>query len=175
MKHVIIGDLHGRDIWKEAPMDDQSKFIFLGDYVDSLRKSDQEILENLRDVIAFKARYPWRVVLLTGNLDAQYMYYPHYRCAGFRASAQPALTKLFRANDHHFAYAYQVRNMLFTHAGVTNTWFRQLKCDEVYRRYRYGNKPIADTMNAMRRNAHAPALFTPCRVRTGQDSDGSAV
>ena len=34
MKHVIIGDLHGKDVWKEININCYDRVVFVGDYVD---------------------------------------------------------------------------------------------------------------------------------------------
>jgi len=48
MKHVIIGDLHGRDVWQQVNFSKYEKAVFLGDYVDSFKRSDRVILDNRR-------------------------------------------------------------------------------------------------------------------------------
>jgi predicted phosphodiesterase len=58
MKHVIIGDLHGRDVWKKVDFQQFQKAIFLGDYVDSFKRSDKQILQNLKEIIALKKQHP---------------------------------------------------------------------------------------------------------------------
>lgn len=35
MKHIVIGDLHGKDIWQTIDFTQYEKVVFLGDYVDS--------------------------------------------------------------------------------------------------------------------------------------------
>lgn len=36
MKHIAIGDLHGRDTWQQVDTKLYDKVIFLGDYADSM-------------------------------------------------------------------------------------------------------------------------------------------
>jgi predicted MPP superfamily phosphohydrolase len=84
MKHIAIGDLHGRDTWQQVNTKLYDKVIFLGDYVDSHTLSDLVILENLKKIIALKKRPPEKVVLLLGNHDAHYLHYPRFECSGFR-------------------------------------------------------------------------------------------
>lgn len=175
MKHIIIGDLHGRDVWKRAPLDGDSMIVFLGDYVDSKYRSDHEILSNLKEIIAFKKSNPERVVLLIGNHDAHYIHYPYFPCPGFRPSAQFELTSLFSDHRHRFQLAYQVDNILFSHAGLTNTWLRRAKGDPIFNRYSYPNLTLAETLNMVEWKSRAAILYAPCHYRTGENSDGGPV
>src|ERR1700748_2969021 len=105
MKHVIIGDLHGRTIWERVNFSNYQKAVFLGDYVDSFTRSDGVILDNLKNIIALKKQYPEKIVLLLGNHDVQYLHYPQYHCPGFRPCLQPELTNIFRSNRGLFQMA----------------------------------------------------------------------
>jgi 3',5'-cyclic AMP phosphodiesterase CpdA len=126
MKFLVISDLHGRTVWKEADFDKYDQVIFLGDYTDSYIVDDETIYTNLHDIIQLKCEKPDKFVLLIGNHDAQYIHFPHYRCSGFRAWAQPALSDLFAKYYTLFEVAYQQGAYLFTHAGITNKWLTRL-------------------------------------------------
>ena len=128
MKHIAIGDLHGRDTWQQVNTKLYDKVIFLGDYADSHALSDLVILENLKKIIALKKRQPGKVELLLGNHDAHYLHYPRFQCSGFRPTMQRDLTALFQKNADLFRIAYQKDNHLFTHAGVTNNWYTARLC-----------------------------------------------
>lgn len=122
MNILIISDLHGRTIWKKARLADYDRVVFLGDYTDSFVETDETIYSNLLEIIQLKRKKPDTFTLLIGNHDAQYLHFPHYRCAGFRAWAQPSLSKLFAKYEKLFQVAYQQDRHLFTHAGVSNKW-----------------------------------------------------
>ncbi|QHT66408.1 metallophosphoesterase [Rhodocytophaga rosea] len=124
MKIIAIGDIHGKSVWIRASQDNKEAdlVIFLGDYVDG-SLSNQEIYDNLHTILEIKKLMPEKVILLIGNHDLQYFYYPAYRCSGFRAEAQPALSALFTENKDLFSVAYQYKNYLFTHAGISGRWF----------------------------------------------------
>ena len=93
---LTIGDLHGKDVWKQIinkynQEDDLHKIVFLGDYLDSFDVSKVGQLENLRELIEFKERFPYIVELLIGNHDIQY-YLPmsfidKNRCSGFQSES----------------------------------------------------------------------------------------
>ena len=123
MKVLTIGDIHGRDDWKEKISDDYDLIVFLGDYVDSFDKSNVEILHNLKEIIKLKEEDE-RVVLLLGNHDLQYLFsYRDYGCSGYRPEATFDLGEIFKNNHDKFKAAYQIDNYLWTHAGVSYNWY----------------------------------------------------
>ena len=126
MNILTISDLHGRAVWKEADLAASDRVIFLGDYTDSYVEIDETIYHNLLEIIELKKKKPDKFVLLIGNHDAQYMHFPHYRCSGFRAGAQPLLSSLFAKHEKLFQIAHQQGAYLFTHAGVTDKWLTRL-------------------------------------------------
>jgi len=139
MKVLIIADIHGRTNWQfygniEEMLKDSNKetmydkYIFLGDYVDSWTETDAVILNNLEKLISLKKAYPDKIILLLGNHDLQYMFsYKLHGSSGYRPNSYQELHKLFNDNKDLFLPIYQIDNYLFTHAGITTTWIRQLK------------------------------------------------
>jgi len=123
---LSISDIHGRYMWRNAPLDDADHVVFLGDYVDSMLYDDDEVISNLEAIIRYKKKNRDRVTLLVGNHDIQYLYYPLYPCSGFNPAVQPTLSKLFRENQNLFQVAYQQGSVLYTHAGVSATWLSRL-------------------------------------------------
>lgn len=126
MKILTISDLHGRTSWRQANFDEADYVVFLGDYTDSYFVDDSTIYTNLQAIIELKRTNPDKFVLLIGNHDAQYLHFPHYRCSGFRNWAQPALSSLFAKNHDLFQVIHQQGTYLFSHAGITNQWFKRL-------------------------------------------------
>jgi predicted MPP superfamily phosphohydrolase len=146
MKHIIIGDPHGKDVWKQIDFEEYDKVVFLGDYVDSFTLPDLVIDQNLQDIIALKKDHPYKIILLLGNHDIQYLYYPEFRCSGYRDSMKRPLQALFTYNRELFQVAYQCKNHLFTHAGITNAWY--LGFIKVPRGYKQGeHETLADILN----------------------------
>src|SRR5580704_9577331 len=107
MKHLVIGDLHGKDCWKDVNFNAYDKIVFIGDYVDHWNLADRVISRNLIRVIDLKKKHPDKVELLLGNHDVQYLHYPHFLCSGFRPEMQRLLTDVFNVNRHLFKVAYQ--------------------------------------------------------------------
>lgn len=157
MKIMVIGDIHGESIWKKFGDIEQllqsnifeteyDKYIFLGDYVDSFRITSEKIIQNFHDILRLKKNYPGKVVLLIGNHDIQYFLEPfhkfssEYRCSGYRPEYHLTLYELYQENKDLFQAAYQVDNYLFTHAGVSERWYKEVyKMSSQIEEYGYEN------------------------------------
>jgi Calcineurin-like phosphoesterase len=171
MKIIAIGDIHGRDTWKKIAVDAFDKIVFIGDYVDSRLISEEDIINNFMEIIALKKTMPDKVVLILGNHDVHYMFYPHFTQNGFMKNCQEELTELFVTNKDLFQVAYQMKNYLFTHAGVSKTWYGEnLKY--------FGDNPtsVSDILNDMYHDEQArEVLFQAGSLRGGTDSCGGIV
>jgi len=175
MRILVVGDLHGKDCWREIEVGDYDKVIFLGDYVDGDTHSDEEVYENLQNVRILKEQYKDKVLLLLGNHDIQYLHYPVYRCSGFRMSMADKLSRFFNNYIHLFQLAYQVNNFLFTHAGLSNAWYRQFKaCVEshpVNYKLQHFNT-LADALNSLEETDYRDILHQISVYRGGMADHG---
>lgn len=131
LKVLVVGDIHGRhelvteafDVFLKQHYD---KIIFIGDYTDSFDRSDQDIIRCINVVTGMKQTYPDGVILLIGNHDEQYLNHDvgyGIKCSGFRPKLHLALSHVMIAKKKLFHYAYGIGNYLFTHAGVSQSWF----------------------------------------------------
>ena len=131
MKIAVIGDLHGKNCWKkliEGRFDKFDKIIFMGDYSDDswVTFTDEEIVNNLKDVIEFKKNHNDKVVLIIGNHDFQYIVgYP--TASRYRKSYAKEMHKIFNDNSDIFNTIHIENNYIFTHAGITNGWIEYIK------------------------------------------------
>ena len=131
MKIAIIGDLHGKDCWKQLIKDkinSVDKIIFMGDYSDDswIQFEDREIIDNLKEVIEFKKKYNEKVELLIGNHDFQYIVgYP--TASRYRKSYAKEMNQIFKDNEELFKIIYIKNNYIFSHAGITNGWIDYIK------------------------------------------------
>jgi hypothetical protein len=124
MKQVIIGDIHGRDIWKqiliaEEPFD---RVIFLGDYFDSREGiAPLKQLENFLDIVKFKEDNLNRVIMLIGNHDWHYLPYINSTgMSGFQYQMYPTFSHVLGDNEVFLQMAFADENgVLYTHAGVS--------------------------------------------------------
>jgi predicted phosphodiesterase len=133
MKIIAIGDIHGRSKeWKQiAGSHTFDKLIFIGDYWDSFNIPYIEQLHNFREICQFKEEHPDKVVLLIGNHEFHYLpvagiYEEQY--SGYQKKKAMEIGYELQRNLHLFQMAYQQKlrydTCLFTHAGVTKTWFK---------------------------------------------------
>lgn len=132
-KIIIIGDIHGRTIWKQIVEDnpDANLFIFMGDYFDSFDINTMEQMHNFRDIIAFRKDNPDKVITLLGNHDYHYTSGCIGSYSGFDYSImfnmRLELDDLIK--EGVLIMAHQIGNYLFTHAGVTKTFCQEQKID----------------------------------------------
>ncbi len=172
MKHIVIGDLHGKNCWRDIDIDAFDKVIFLGDYVDHWTLPDAEIFRNLNEIIELKIANREKVELLLGNHDVQYLYYPNYLCSGFRPGMQRLLTAQFNANRQLFKIAYQKGKYLFSHAGVTNQWYQQFLQLPLIREIQDENDNIADLLNKADQTSQRWLLHRAGKARGGEGTGG---
>lgn len=172
MHIVAIGDVHGRDAWKEIKGTEADQIIFIGDYVDPHRPiPDLEVIQNLEEIIAFRKSQPERVTLLLGNHDAQYLHYPLYQCSGHRADLQATLGGLFLENEDLFKIAWQHGNYLFTHAGISWGWYNRHLT--VFNEMEKEN--LAETLNAIHDSEYRDILFKVSSKRGGWYAYGGPI
>ena len=128
-KIVVIGDIHGRDVWNKIvdQNPDADLFIFLGDYVSTHENIDTDTqLNNLFDILLFKEENPDKVILLRGNHDMQHLGYYWAECSGFfrgvaREMSKPEVRDRYLRDTQ---WVYVMDNIVFSHAGITARWFK---------------------------------------------------
>jgi UDP-2,3-diacylglucosamine pyrophosphatase LpxH len=172
MKHIIIGDLHGKDCWRTINIKKYDKVVFIGDYTDAWTLSDLAIYQNLQNIIKLKKRNWDKVVLLLGNHDIQYLYFPRFQCSGFRPTMQMQLTALFKNNKDCFQVAYQKGDHIFTHAGITNAWYNAFLRIPILETIRDEKDTLADLLNKVDQTSMQYLLHATGHVRGGKDNGG---
>lgn len=126
---MAIGDVHGRDDWKEIVRreSDADKFIFVGDYFDTHENIGpaQQII-NFNKIYDFKLEDVDRTVLLIGNHDFHYMAGAGESYSGFQpyyyVDINHYVTEALKAGLFQVAYLDKELKTLFTHAGVSSVW-----------------------------------------------------
>lgn len=123
MLYNIIGDIHGRDAWRQLVREDAVN-IFLGDYFDPYDsdedKAGEEELANLQAIIQFKLQHP-ETILLLGNHE--YHYLSDERYSRYNDSLAERFAECIRQHWHLFQAAYAIgKRILVSHAGVTQPW-----------------------------------------------------
>jgi len=168
---LSIGDVHGLSNWKdfifgggyEKWRSDQDhsvikhdKIIFIGDYFDSFTVPNAEMKHNIMEIIHLKETLGDRVVLLLGNHDIHYID-KKYRCSGIRPEMWFDFNEIMRMNSHLFQAAYQYKDILWSHAGLTRgSW-------EIYKRFldEEGIKyeDYADALNILYKMNYEPIFY----------------
>ena len=123
MLYNIIGDIHGRDAWRQLVREDAVN-IFLGDYFDPYHYDDinpgEQELANLLDIIEFKQQHP-ETILLLGNHE--YHYLSDERYSRYNDLYADRFAESLRQHWHLFQVAYAIgKRILVSHAGVTQPW-----------------------------------------------------
>lgn len=154
---LVIGDLHGRNVWKAVNPLNYSEIIFVGDYVDSFDLHNETILQNLEDLITFKKQTEkqiCKVTLLLGNHDLQYALDSNFNrspfiCSGFRHSMFGVLNRIFKENKDDFKIAARCHEYLITHAGVTDAWVKTLLNNSDSKRFGFDKIDLCESLNMM--------------------------
>lgn len=138
-KTLILGDIHGRTIWKDILEKEQpQRIIMLGDYVATHEGiSAREQIDNLEEILTLKQERPDDVILLRGNHDLQHLGYYWAECSHLTQEVQRHMaTTEFRQRFlsltqwvHEFTW--EGKRMLCSHAGVSKVWLEGTSINEV--------------------------------------------
>ena len=131
LKLAAIGDIHTK-LWiinqAKKLLPNYDKMIFLGDYVDDWDASPEASYETVKQLIDLKLQYPKKVILLAGNHCQSEGFAGSFRCSGFREETHQLVKDLYKTRDNGnaplFQIAYSKGSYLFTHAGVTNQFWK---------------------------------------------------
>ena len=129
-KTIFIGDIHGRSTWKEIIQAEQpDRVVFVGDYFDSFDIPGIDQLHNFKEILAYKRSADIEVILLIGNHDHHYLQvgetYSGYQPAmqwDFCAELRSAIGQTRWATSRDLQIAYQLDNLLVSHAGISSVW-----------------------------------------------------
>ena len=124
MKTVVIGDVHGRSLWKLiVNQENPDRVIFVGDYFDSFEISGVEQIQNFKEIIEYKKTSGKEVIMLIGNHDHHYFPEVGYTgTSGYQSGIAPSINQVIDENREHLQIAYSFGEFLFTHAGVSPTF-----------------------------------------------------
>lgn len=128
---IIFGDIHCKSrIIKKAKelLPKYDRAIFLGDYVDDWLASPEASYNTLKELVDLKLDNPQKVILLLGNHDQSEGWAKDFRCSGFSEQTHSLAKDFYRIRNETnvplFQVAYSKGNYLFTHAGVTNQFWK---------------------------------------------------
>ena len=133
MKILIIGDVHESDFWTEHVQknkDRVEKIVFMGDYFDSFKKvSAQVAFENFKKILALRQTLgEEKVILLIGNHDFHYTKFCMGRYSGFSTTTFVLVGSFLDelVDSGTLVLSYESDGYLFSHAGVSETWFKEM-------------------------------------------------
>ena len=136
MDYLFIGDIHGRDSWRElkSKVFLFDKIIFVGDYVDSFDIKPFNISRNLSEIIKFKKDNMDKVILLIGNHDFAYVN-EYSNISRFNHVFSLDYKRLFIDNWSLFdlAWGFKIRDRyaLVTHAGLTKRFYDDFIVEQI--------------------------------------------
>lgn len=138
MKSLVIGDIHGKTIWKDIiDKENPDKVIFLGDYVSTHGdESAEQQITNLDSILEYKINNPDIVILLRGNHCMQHLGYSWAECSGWNQKVYEMMK--LRKDDYlnltQWVYIDDNLKTIFSHAGVSIMWMEQIaKIDSIYK------------------------------------------
>ncbi len=137
MKVLAIGDIHGRTNWKiicAKHLSDVDLIIFIGDYFDAYDRkiTPQMEIDNFKEILEFYKLNPKKVRLLIGNHDYHYLDHVKEKYSRYNELHASEINGIFKSElrsdltvEEHMHYCLHVDGVLYSHAGITNTWFNQ--------------------------------------------------
>lgn len=133
MKTIIVGDIHGRSIWKKISENTYDKFVFIGDYFDTHGNSysANRQIQNFKDILAFKRANMDKVILLTGNHCCHYIKGFGETYSGYQSSYAIDIGEVIHEalREDLLQMCYIHDRFLCVHAGVTKTWCKDNEID----------------------------------------------
>ena len=133
MKILVLGDIHGRTIWKDIiEKENPDLVIFLGDYVSTHGfETAKEQIENLEDILQYKEQNPNTTILLRGNHDIQHLGYYWAACSGLDREVLDKMSQSeFKErflNLTQWIYIDKNLKTLFSHAGISSRWLQHVE------------------------------------------------
>ena len=161
-KIVCIGDIHGRNIWKDI-LDNEKDFdevVFLGDYFDNRDGIgvDKEI-SNFKDILNYKANNPnIKVTILIGNHDLHYLPNAKDICSGYSKTKHRKLSNILANWRDIFTSCYRSGDYLFSHAGISSVFLAYIGVKSDDNMVDNLNKIFRENPNIFRFN---PICFNP--------------
>lgn len=135
MKTVVLGDIHGRTIWKDIIAKEQpDQVIFLGDYVSTHDNiTNEQQIDNFKEIIKYKDEHPDSTILLRGNHDMQHLGYYWAACSGLFPRVQEVMMTLKDIYLSHTQWIYINDDVIFSHAGISKDWLakHKLKLEDI--------------------------------------------
>ena len=135
MKILVLGDIHGRTIWRDIiEKESPDQVIFLGDFASSHENiSPNKQIAEFDWVIDYKKVHP-NTIILRGNHDCDAMGYYWAECypkaEGYIMWAD---RKKIWLDNTQWIYINEELKTIFSHAGVSTVWMEKVaKINDIY-------------------------------------------
>lgn len=127
MKTIVLGDTHGRNIWKDIVNKEEfDRIIFIGDYFDSFDIEADQQINNFLDICEYKKNGGKEVIMLIGNHDHHYFKnIGNSGTSGYQKTFSILIEEVLEGNKDLLQMAYSMDELLFSHAGVGESWLEQ--------------------------------------------------
>lgn len=125
MKTLILPDIHNNWFNAEEVIDKENpnKIIFLGDYFDSFDDGSTEKCEQTAQWLKESLKKSKRVHLI-GNHDLAYATNGEFLCSGWNGAKQFVINNIVKIPWKKIKYFAWQEGWLFTHAGLTDKFFK---------------------------------------------------
>lgn len=125
MKTLVLGDIHGRTIWKDIIAKERpDKVIFLGDYVSTHDGVPADVqISNLKEILIYKDCHP-NTIMLRGNHDMQHLGYSWAEASGYDPQVEKEMHKLKDEFLEKTQWIYIDGRTIFSHAGISKIWLQ---------------------------------------------------
>ena len=132
MKILAIGDIHGTKNWKRFDFKKYDKIIFLGDFFDEFHNNWEEVnqIDNLFEILSLQKQDQEKFITLLGNHELHYLI-PGEEYSGKQVHKQWDIHDFLYQHRKEFRVAYQIKDYIFSHAGLSSRWMEIMKIESV--------------------------------------------
>lgn len=131
-KLLIIGDVHGTKNWERFDFEKYDKTIFLGDYFDEFHNNWNECnqIDNLFEILSLQKINQDKFIVLYGNHEHHYLVSGE-EYSGKQYNKQWDIHEFLFQHRKEFRIAYQLKDYIFSHAGLSSRWMEIMKIESV--------------------------------------------
>jgi hypothetical protein len=177
-KLLIIGDVHQKVATVNSALSRESEAdqtIFMGDYFDDFDDNAYEV-EAMAHWLKESLTKPNRIHLM-GNHDLQYMLpQGSIFCSGFASWKHDIISKILTPEDwsklEYFHHVKGVREIWFSHAGITKYWFEHPVLGTTVEHIQEVVLQSKDCLKRLNTGCSIAALYAADRLRGGRYPKG---
>jgi len=129
---IAIGDIHGKNCWKDLIDREFDECYFVGDYFDNYEETPTVTqIRNFKEICE-EARKNNKIHLCLGNHDLHYLrgIEKSEKYSGFQWYGRFDIQEILEENIDLLKVVYQSGNYLISHAGISNTFLKSLNLED---------------------------------------------